>query len=320
MSPTLKRRLGLFVAGISGGAVLALFARVVLWGSTPLEVSVACPDCAGSRAPRIPPSPSEEGHVRLGPPARGEWRDLFPQEKLQSFEDYLATGANRKCAHRGTLYLQPLATPPGRRSFAPGAHERYERAVALMREYGEIFFSVPVKILEPIPMFEETYDKARGQCDASAILDRLVERMPKDALVYIGITEDDLWADRLNFVFGLGSLARRTGVYSLRRYDSKDETLFFRRSLKLMAHEVGHIFSIEHCVTWRCVMQGANTLAEDDSHPMYLCPIDLRKLEWNTGFDRAERTRMLLDFYRRMGFKEDAAWAAERSKKPLQIK
>lgn len=308
MSPKLKRRLGLFLAGISGGAVLALFVRVALFPRAPREVAVACPACAGTPAPKVPSEASEEGHARLGPPGQGDWRARNPQEKAQSFEKYLADGANRKCGHRSTFYIQPLATPPARRRFEPGAHERHERAVGLMREYAEIFFNVPVKVLESIPMFEETYDAARGQCDAGRVLDLLADRLPPDALVYIGITEDDLWADDLNFVFGLGSLARRAGVYSLRRYHTKDEALFHRRALKLMAHEAGHIFSIEHCVTWRCVMQGANSLYEDDTHPMYLCPVDLRKLEWNTGFDRAERYRKLLDFYRRLGLKEDAEW------------
>jgi hypothetical protein len=45
---------------------------------------------------------------------------------------------------------------------------------------------------------------------------------------------------------------------------------------------------------------------------MYLCPVDLRKLEWNCGFDRVERYRKLLDFYRKVGLKDDAAWVEKR--------
>jgi archaemetzincin len=310
VTPKLKRRIVLFAAGLSAGVSLAVFAFVLparLGAGRP----AGCGTCPGPVA--SPASVSDEGFEKLGPPRPGEWRAAF-HEKPQTFEDYVRSGPNRKCAHRSTFYIQPLLTPPGRRSFVESAHDRFEKAIGLMREYAEIYFNVPAKVLEPIPMFEDTLDADRGQCDGSKIIDRLARRIPADALVYIGITEDDLYAKGLNFVFGVGSLGSRTGVYSLRRYDTKDESLFFRRSLKLMAHEVGHIFSIEHCVTWRCVMQGANTLAEDDSHPMYLCPIDLRKLEWNTGFDRAERSRKLFEFYRRLGLKDDADWIEPREK------
>jgi archaemetzincin len=306
MSPKVKRRLILFFAGVSAGSVLAVFAVVVPARNGGVGAPLREVD-----ASKLPPAVADDGFEKLGPPGQLDWRARF-HERPQSLEDYVANCANQKGPGRSTFYIQPLVTPPGRRNLAPGAHEQHQRAVDLMCEYAEIYFDVPAKILAPIPMFEETYDAERGQCQSTEIIQRLVERIPDDALVYIGITEDDLFAEGLNFVFGEGSLQQRTGVYSLHRYHSSDKALFVRRALKLMAHEVGHILSIHHCVKWKCVMQGANTLMEDDSHPMYLCPIDLRKLEWNCGFDRAERYRKLLDFYRRLGLKEDAAWVEKR--------
>ena len=305
MSPRVKRRLILFFAGTAAGSVLAVFALVVpaRSGGGPVLRKVD--------ASKLPTAVSDDGFEKLGPPGQLDWRARF-HERPQSLEDYVARCANVKGPDRSTFYIQPLSSPPGRRSLAPGAHEKHEEAVALMREYAEIYFNVPAKVLEPIPMFEETYDRERGQCQSSEIIDLLARRVPADALVYIGIAEEDLYAEGLNFVFGEGSLQRRTGVYSLHRYHSPDEALFYRRALKLMSHEVGHILSIHHCVTWRCAMQGANTLMEDDSHPMYLCPIDLAKLEWNCRFDRVERYRKLLVFYRRLGLKEDAAWVEKR--------
>src|SRR5207247_1416773 len=151
-------------------------------------------ECAG-KSPVLPPPMPEEGHVKVGPPDPGDWRARNPQEKAQSFEQYLECGANRKCSHRTTLYIQPLATPPGRRSFVAGAHERHEKAIALMRDHAEIFFSVPAKVLEPIPMFEDAVNPDRGQSHATGIIRHLADRLPKDALVYIGITEDDLYSD-----------------------------------------------------------------------------------------------------------------------------
>ncbi len=264
-----------------------------------------CAGClAGTPVRRALPAPvSETGHSRLGPPQPGDWRAHF-DEPDQTFETYVAEAANVRCAHRTTFYLQPLGP----------VMLRQKAAMERMREYAQIYFDVPVRVMEAIPLPAEMWDHERDQYDAAALLDHLAGRLPADALVYAGIMDEDLRTEGLNFVFGLGSLARRTGVYSLKRYRTEDERLFLQRSLKLMSHEVGHIFSIEHCVAWSCSMQGANSLAEHDAHPMHLCPADLRKLEWNMGFDRAARYRKLLDFYRREGLAAEAEWVSERLK------
>ena len=243
----------------------------------------------------------EEGFTKLGPPKRGEWRDVF-KEAPQSYEKYIAGGVNRKSEKRKTFYIQPLGT----------AGKNYKEVLERMGLYAEPFFGVTAKVLEPIPMFEDALDAKRGQYDASMIIHLLADRVPDDALVYIGITDKDLYSEGMNFVFGEASLSWRCGIYSLVRYQTKDEALFTRRSLKLLSHESGHILSIEHCVTYACVMQGANNLREDDSHPMHLCPIDLKKVLWNTGIDRDERYRKLQPLYEKWGLKPEAAWVAKR--------
>lgn len=55
-------------------------------------------------------------------------------------------------------------------------------------------------------------------------------------------------------------------------------------------------------------MNGANSLAEDDGHPMHLCPVDLKKLQWAIGFDPVARYRNLEAFYRTRGLKAEAKW------------
>ncbi len=95
----------------------------------------------------------------------------------------------------------------------------------------------------------------------------------------------------------------RACVGSLARPEGSD-----RRALKLVTHETWHLLSIAHCVTHRCVMQGANTLEESDGHPFHLCPEDLRKLEWATAADRGERYRTLREFYLKRGWEAEAHW------------
>jgi archaemetzincin len=286
-----------FLSGclISG---LTLYVGVV----RPLRAGLQPEECGNCpRSASMPAQEVEKGFRRLGPAKPGEWRWTFPETE-QSFERYIGDSVNRKCEHRSTFYLQPLGN----------AGTRYRETLERMRIYAEAYFGVPAKVLDPIPMFEDALNSKRGQYDASRIIQELAERHPSDALVYMGITEKDLYSTGLNFVFGEGSLHWRCGVYSLLRYQTPDDRLFTQRSLKLLSHEAGHILSIHHCTVYSCVMQGANTLEEHDSHPMHLCPTDLRKVLWNSGVDRDDRYRKLAALYREWGLAAEAVWVVER--------
>lgn len=258
-----------------------------------------CPVPSGT-----PERESDDGHARLGPPQPGEWRHRF-REPLQDFEDYRSDLVNWKCAHRTTFYLQPLGD----------ARKHYREILERMRIHAEAFFGLPAKVLEPMPIFGDTLDDKRGQYDADLLIERLAKHCPSDALVYIGITDQDLFVPGLNFVFGIGERRLRSGVYSLVRYETGILPLFTERSVKLLAHEAGHILSINHCVEYSCVMQGANSLPEHDAHPLHLCPVDLQKVLLNTGVDRKERYRRLLELYEKWECREEAGWISRRLEK-----
>ena len=247
------------------------------------------------------PSEPPNGFALQGPPEPGDWLHHFP-EPGQTEAQYQADCANRKSETRWVFYIQPLGD----------AAEKHPVLLSRMRDYAEAFFGIPAKLLPAIPMFEETWVPERSQYNSTRTIARLSARVPADALVYAGFTTEDLYSQGLNFVFGEGSLANRCGVYSLHRYGTPDPAHFLRRVLKLMSHEAGHILSIEHCVHYQCVMQGANSLREDDRHPAHLCPVDLGKLVWNTGVDPTSRYRRLLEFYRNAGLEPEAAWTAAR--------
>jgi archaemetzincin len=125
-----------------------------------------------------------------------------------------------------------------------------------------------------------------------------------------------------NFVFGLASFRERVGVYSFARYDpaffgeprgAGYRDLILRRSLKVMVHELGHMFGLGHCVYFECLMNGSNHLDEADARPHHLCPVCLRKLHHAVGFDPAARYRALERFYRAAGMTADADLAATRA-------
>lgn len=222
---------------------------------------------------------------RLRPPQPGEWRYYF-DEAPQTFEDYVIECTNRR-GKRSTIYLVPLGS----------ARERWGRTLETLRTYAEVFFDCPAWLTEPRPLPKHAYKPRRRQYHSSAIIDWLAPQAAADALIFAGIADQDLFADDLNFVFGTGSFESRCGVYSLVRLESADPTLFLRRALKLMSHEFGHILCMRHCVEYRCLMNGSNSLEEADARPMNVCPIDLRKLQWNLGFDVETRYNRLERFF-----------------------
>jgi archaemetzincin len=85
-----------------------------------------------------------------------------------------------------------------------------------------------------------------------------------------------------------------------------------RRSCKVLAHEMAHMFGIEHCIFFHCLMNGSNHLEESDARPLHLCPVDLRKLHRSLQFDALNRYRQLLDFWMEVGFDDEADWLRRR--------
>jgi len=154
------------------------------------------------------------------------------------------------------------------------------------------------------------------------ILNLLKTRLPDDAFALLGVTMVDLYPEPTwNFVFGQASLRDRVGVYSFARYTpqfsgepgtAESRRLMLRRSLKVLAHETAHMFGIEHCIWYRCLMNGSNHLAEADARPLHLCPVDLHKLQWSIGFNVVERYRRLRGFDHEAGFEDEAEWLDRR--------
>jgi archaemetzincin len=253
----------------------------------------------------------------LAPPGPGDWLAEHP-EPGQTFEQFLQARPHRPDARRQKLYLLPLGEFPPHRS----------PAIDLLREFAAAFFSLEVTLLPPRDLDTAAIEGRRNphtgqfQLDARAAIRLLRRRLPADAFALLGITMVDLYPDPTwNFVFGLASPSDHAGIFSFARYDpgfygetasQNAEDLLLRRSCKVLAHEIAHMFGIAHCVFFNCLMNGSNHLAESDARPLHLCPVDLRKLQHSTGFEPATRYRRLLDFSRRVGFDEESAWLEKR--------
>ena len=246
----------------------------------------------------------DAGFEKLPPPKPGEWLYVH-KEPGQSFEQYKRDCLNRKTTERNVIYIQPFG----------GIFETQTELVRTLREFLSIYFDSKAQILKPIPLPKKAFHPKRrfgwDQHDADYLLRVLQGRGGSNALAIAGITDQDLFYRDMNFVFGLGSFGSRTGVYSIHRYSATypgqpEDITLLKRTLKVANHEIGHIFGMDHCVRYKCTMNGSNSLPESDSRPIHLCPSCLKKLQWNLGFDPIERYRKLRDFYARIGQKGDA--------------
>ena len=172
-----------------------------------------------------------------------------------------------------------------------------------------------------IPL-DQRHDQYDHQYEAIAIVNKLLlPKLPQDAVVYLGITMEDLYAGDLNYVFGFGSFENRTGVYSLARYypefwneepTEQAKLLTLRRSMKVLNHETSHVFGLKHCIFYDCTMNGSNSLDETDRSSIHECPVCHEKLHWNLKFDPLKRFQSLRDVYTKYGLLDEVRWLSKR--------
>jgi archaemetzincin len=267
-------------------------------------LGVACMAGCGGPEGRGGPGGFESLFEPMGKPREGDWLYVRP-EPGQSVRDYTRSAPNRPTAARRRILVSPMgqvaASEP---SLFPA-----------LREFLEAFFALPVAVAEPAAVPPGAFHEDRKQHDAEAILSVVASNLPADAAAGVGVLEFDLFTKDLNFVFGLGSFENRASVFSIARHrfeyiNQPPEATLLRRACKVAAHEIGHIFGLPHCVKWRCILNGSNSIFESDQRPMFLCPDCLEKLAWNLGFDPPARYAGLAAFYdRHPEFKADAARA-----------
>lgn len=252
-------------------------------------------------------------------PGPHDWLANHP-ESGQTYEEYIRSGPNRITSGRKTIYIQPLGDRAGERKELMGAMEAYLKA----------FYQTDSVLKPPLNLDREktvwrtnSYTGQPQALTGSVMENILLPTLPDEAFCTLGVTMEDLYpAPSWNFVFGQASLKERTGLYSLARYDpafygekmspvDRNKEIL-RRALKVVAHEIAHMFGLAHCVHFECLMNGSNHMAESDGRPLFLCPVCLRKLYWNIGFDPADRYRSLHGFFRAQGLHPEAEWCRGR--------
>lgn len=257
------------------------------------------------------------GFEPMRSPGPDDWLSNHP-EAGQTYEQFVDSRPDRPDARRTQLYLQPLG------DFC----ELDCPSLDQLSKFAAAFFRLDVKVLPTLDLAQSEivsrHHPSTGgrQLLTTSILKLLRRRLPSDCFALLGITMVDLYPEPAwNFVFGQADVRYRVGVYSFARYNPRfygqvssidSRTVMLRRSCKVLAHEIGHMFGINHCVWYRCLMNGSNHLAEADGRPLHLCPVDLRKLHSSIGFDVVERYRCLRKFAEQAGFEDEARWLADR--------
>lgn len=128
-------------------------------------------------------------------------------------------------------------------------------------------FQVTILPAREVP--PEAYDAGRQQYRAATLLE-LVRSEAGDRV--LAVTAVDLYADGLNFVFGLAESPGTVAVVSLYRLRAGADARFLReRALKEAVHELGHTFGLSHCPDARCVMHFSNCLENTDQKGTSFC-------------------------------------------------
>ncbi len=249
-------------------------------------------------------------HLHRDMPATrsGDWLASH-DESGQTFKQYLRANPVTLTKKRNKLYVQPIGKFAGKSS----------EIIKLSAEFMKIYFGCEVVVNKNITSddFPERAKRVHPSWGVRQLLstyildDVLKPKLPDDAFAMIAFTEKDLWPGRgWNFVFGQASLRGRVGVWSIYRNGDPrtDFALCLDRTLKTATHETGHMFSIQHCIAYRCNMNGSNSRDESDRHPLFLCPECLPKILVATQSKSEERFKKLAAFCKKHKLKEAAEY------------
>ncbi|MGE0268440.1 MAG: archaemetzincin [Candidatus Omnitrophota bacterium] len=238
------------------------------------------------------------------PPGPYDWMSQH-RENDQSFYEYIKSNPIRSDEQRKYIYIVLLG------NFDQAGQE----IIRTTARFIEAYFNLQVQWLDPISL-GSIPDKARrihpqtldNQILTTYVLEDILKPiLPDDAFSVIAFTSSDLWpGEGWNFVFGQASIQDRVGVWSIYRNGNpngshEENKLCLLRTVKTGTHELGHMFSLPHCLYFECNMNGSNHRSESDRRPLWLCPVCLSKLMWNTGDKPGNRFQSLIKISNELG-------------------
>lgn len=272
---------------------------------------------------KLGPLLDEKHYDKIPTPEKTDWLANV-KERGQTVDQYLNSKYIKPTDKRNVIYIVPLDI-----DYILLGKNDYEN----IRYYVEIFFQMKTILMDIISIdflnIKKNIDDGIVQYSTNDIQNNLKKIIPKDAFCIIGFTSLDLYSNGLfskSFVFGESTYYDRVGVFSIARFApkfyednvfnnlsnvSKDQQKFidilkkdvykdtvFNRALKIVTHEILHMFSMDHCIFYNCLLCGCNGVHELDRWSFTLCCICIQKLYIANPFSVEERHNKLLQFYR----------------------
>ncbi|CAF1069404.1 unnamed protein product [Adineta steineri] len=261
-------------------------------------------------------------------PRNGDWLAQYEEsgQTMKSFQLNLSKAVPHET--HNTIYIQPIG------SFD---HPRAP-PVDVINEFARAFFSgCEVELLPTVDFTNNMKKRDRDgqpQYLTGGIHHYLCQtRSKRDSrreLLCVAVTMADVYpGEGWNFVYGQACFVEHVGVYSFARLDplfyrataeeiqrtpltEEHSIIILRRCIKIILHEVGHIFGLYHCIYYLCLMNGFNNETEMDWKPLHLCPVCLHKLYSTLQFDVRHLYATFANLCDTYGLEKECKWYRKR--------
>lgn len=135
--------------------------------------------------------------------------------------------------------------------------------IAIVKAGMTALYAVSVEVLPEKPLPKVAYYPPRDRYKSDKILDVLAVEKPDGIVKIIGLTARDISTTKDEIkdwgIFGqgqLGGVSCVVSTYRLRAGKASDK-LFQERLVKVVNHELGHTFGLDHCPAEGCFMRDA---------------------------------------------------------------